>query len=200
MKICIDTDRLKDVDIGEDEFFYLCSLYFNKNIDKGTFDKISKKGYTYILNFEDGYPINTTLTKSGVELVEAIFANSEIKEEVGNKDRFVVLAEKLRELFPTGKKSGTYLQWRDSTAIISSRLKMLVKKYGCKFTDEQAIQATKKYVASFHGVYTYMQVLKYYIIKATTVDGSSTCNSQFLSDIENLGQENNSNNWLNEIR
>ena len=116
-----------------------------------------------------------------------------------SKDKeFKELADKLKELFPKGKKAGTTYMWRDSTAVIARKLKTLVVKYDYQFTEEQAIKATKAYVESFNGDYTYMQLLKYFILKSLP-DGE--IKSDFMSYIENEGQEDElSDNWLNEMR
>ena len=76
--------------------------------------------------------------------------------------------------------------WRDSTAVIARKLKTLVVKYDYEFTEEQALKATKAYVESFNGDYTYMQLLKYFILK-TMPDGE--IRSDFMSYIENEGHE-----------
>ena len=39
------------------------------------------------------------------------------------------------------------------------------KLYGNKYTDEQILKATQDYVSSFNGNYSYMRVLKYFILK-----------------------------------
>jgi hypothetical protein len=145
-------------------------------------------------------PINPKLTPAGVELVEGVLLNSEFapspKEE---DDRFLNLAAKLIELFPKGRKEGTNYMWRDSKAIIAKRLKAVVKKYGVEFTDEQAVEATRRYVASFNGDYRYMQLLKYFLMKKNTLTGDE--NSQFLSYLENDDSNNpNDTNWMDSVR
>ena len=92
----------------------------------------------------------------------------------------------MRETYPKGLKPGTNYQWRDSTAIIADRLMKLVAKYNIEFTDEEAIEATKRYISSFNGNYRYMQILKYFISKQKPVEGApAEQNSQFLSFLQN---------------
>ena len=92
----------------------------------------------------------------------------------------------MREVYPKGLKPGTNYQWRDSTAIIADRLMKLVAKHNIEFTDEEAVEATKRYIASFNGNYKYMQILKYFISKQKPIEGApAECNSQFLSYLEN---------------
>ena len=187
MKLYIDTDKI-DKDIGVDGLLYLTALHLNCTINKDTINRLNNKGLIFINNFKDDIPNDVSPTKESREIVEGTYADMEISgKDIDN--RFDTLADKLRELFPTGRKSGTQLQWRDSTKVIAQRLKAFVKKFNIEFTDEQAIEATKKYISGFNGNYQFMQVLKYFIMKAGIEDGTSVINSQLLSYMENAGQE-----------
>lgn len=199
MKLFVDTDKV-DKDIGVDGLLYLTALYLGCVINKETIDKLNNKGLIFINSFKDGIPDDVSPTKESAEIVEGTYANMEIsgKEDDG---RFNNLADKLRELFPTGRKPGTQLQWRDSTKIIAQRLKIFVKKFDVKFTDEQAIEATKKYISGFNGNYQFMQVLKYFIMKAGKEDGTSVVNSQLLSYMENTDcTDNFSDDWTSTLK
>lgn len=199
MKLFIDTDKI-DKDIGVDGLLYLTALHFNCTINKDTIDRLNDRGLIFINNFKDGIPSNVSPTKESREIVEGTYADMEISGKE-NDDRFDNLADKLRELFPTGRKPGTQLQWRDSTKVIAQRLKAFVKKFNVEFTDEQAIEATKKYISGFNGNYQFMQVLKYFIMKAGTEDGTAIINSQLLSYMENADQEESlRNDWTSTLK
>lgn len=199
MKLFVDTDKV-DKDIGVDGLLYLTALYLGCVINKETIDKLNNKGLIFINSFKDGIPDDVSPTKESAEIVEGTYANMEISGK-GDDDRFNNLADKLRELFPTGRKPGTQLQWRDSTKIIAQRLKIFVKKFDVKFTDEQAIEATKKYISGFNGNYQFMQVLKYFIMKAGKEDGTSVVNSQLLSYMENTDcTDNFSDDWTSTLK
>lgn len=199
MKLFIDTDKV-DKDIGVDGLLYLTALYLGCVINKETIDKLNNKGLIFINSFKDGIPDDVSPTKESAEIVEGTYANMEISGKEDD-DRFNNLADKLRELFPTGRKPGTQLQWRDSTKIIAQRLKIFVKKFDVKFTDEQAIEATKKYISGFNGNYQFMQVLKYFIMKAGKEDGTSVVNSQLLSYMENTDcTDNFSDDWTSTLK
>ena len=73
------------------------------------------------------------------------------------------LVGQLREIFPKGIKTGS-AAWRGNKREITLRLQKFFKIYD-KYTDEEIISATKKYVESFNGNYTYMRILKYFILK-----------------------------------
>ena len=201
MDFHINKETLAKSGISVDMAFYLASIYFDKPYTYDTFDLASKQGLiTY--NHLDRYnlPIQPKLTREGVELVESIFLNSEFKGDKGiDTDRYDELADKLRELYPKGRKEGTSYLWRDSSAKIANKLRTLVKKYNFKFTDEQAINATKRYIESFNGNYSYMQLLKYFILKKDKDTGEE--NSQLMSYIENEDCTDAANDdWMNEVR
>lgn len=113
------------------------------------------------------------------------------------EDEFNSLANKLRELFPEGRKPGTTYSWRGSTLEVSRKLKNLVVKHGCQFTEEEAIAATKAYIESFNGDYKFMKLLKYFILKTPrNNDGDVEVQSDLMTFIENkhMGQRENG-NW-----
>lgn len=179
MKFYIDTKYLKEYDIGFDSLLILLSIYFNKPLKVIKFPEDIEG---YCLRNED---LNKYyLSQRGVNLVEDIFLKSEFTDKSVNIS-IEELAEKLREIYPKGKKPGTAYMWRDSTALIVKRLKAFFKKYG-KFDDEAIIDVTKKYVESFNGNYTYMQLLKYFIFK----DEESQLLS-YLSNPEDIDNDNN---------
>ena len=200
MKLCFDVRECEKLKVPVDTALYIASLYLDKLISSNTFQDVCARG---LIEF-DGFdlrrePINARLTQTGVDLIENIFLNSEFHLPNSEEDRFDKLAKKMQEIFPEGRKPGTKLMWRDSQPIIAKRLKAIVKKYKAVFTDEQAIEATKKYVESFNGDYQFMQVLKYFISKRNLVTGEET--SQFLSYIENAGHEDENNeSWMDSIR
>lgn len=191
-KVSINKDVLEKNNLSMDEFLVLLLTYNKANIQEVK-QSLVEKGLADFSVFDDELVISST-TK---DLITSISIDSDVK--VLSKDKeFRELADKLKELFPKGKKAGTTYMWRDSTAVIARKLKTLVVKYDYQFTEEQAIKATKAYVESFNGDYTYMQLLKYFILKSLP-DGE--IKSDFMSYIENEGQEDELNdNWLNEMR
>ena len=74
------------------------------------------------------------------------------------------LVGQLRELFPKGIKTGS-AAWRGNVREIKLRLQKFFKIYENTYSDEAIIEATRKYVDSFNGNYTYMRILKYFILK-----------------------------------
>ena len=94
-------------------------------------------------------------------------------------DSIIELAEKIREMFPKGVKSGGY-PVRSSTVDIADKLRKFFKKH--KYTQDQVLEATKRYVErKGREGYSYMQKAVFFIEK----DGSST----LAAECDNLKDE-----------
>ena len=120
------------------------------------------------------------------------------------QDRIELLASQMMELFPALKKAGSSQYFRGNRKDITLRLKKFFKLYGNRFSNSQILEATKKYVESFNGNYTYMRVLKYFIWKderRTDSEGVGYIDevSDLASYIENDGKEFNK-EWTANIR
>ena len=202
MKLLIDKAECDRQKIPMSLAMYLASLYHKEIITDVTFHDACNRGLMEYDGFDMfHHPINPKLTPKGIELVEGLFLNSEFRREGETRDRFDDLAVKLMELYPEGRKKGSSLNWRETEGVISQRLKSLMKNKDLKakpFTDEEAIEATKRYVQSFNGDYQYMQVLKYFIIKKNLETGETS--SQLLSWIKNKGEEATDVSWMDSVR
>lgn len=198
MKLIVDSNVCESKGLTLEEFIVLYLNSKNVDINKTINSLIEKK----IAGRDLFNPNAVVLSSNSRKLLEEIILDSD-KTVASNTKRLENLAEKLRELYPEGKKSGTQYYWRDSNSVIVKKLKALVKKYGDCFTDEQAVNATRKYVESFNGNYQFMQLLKYFISKNVVKGGEVEETSQLLSYIENAGQEDTqqlSIDWETELR
>jgi hypothetical protein len=116
------------------------------------------------------------------------------------------LALQLMAIFPKGKKEGTSLYWKGNKKDITLRLQKFFKLYGNTYTNEEILTATRKYVESFNGDYSYMRILKYFIWKdAKKYNSEGDMYIEEVSDlasfIENAGQENElKNDWNTTLR
>lgn len=97
--------------------------------------------------------------------------NEELQKVLLDSDKVIpktndltYLVTTLRNIYPKGIKSGS-AAWRGNVREITLRLQKFFKIYGSTYTEEDIIEATKKYVESFNGNYTYMRILKYFILK-----------------------------------
>jgi DNA-binding PadR family transcriptional regulator len=101
------------------------------------------------------------------------------------KKKCDALAPKLMEIYPAGKKPGTSNQWRGYTSGVSEKLQKILLS-GNSFTDEEAIEATKAYIAGFNGMYTNMRTLPYFLGKNEIVGGEVKKTCDFMSYVEDL--------------
>lgn len=192
MRWVINSKVLEQYDLDIDEFTLLLFLARGKDIHK-YINSLLAKGWIERNIFN---PDQIVVSLDRKETVQSILLDSD--ELVNSKqDDFIALANELKEIFPEGRKAGTTYSWRGSTAEIARKLKNLVVKYGCTFTREEAIEATKAYVASFNGDYKYMKLLKYFLLKTPkNNNGDVEVESDFMAYLENKGAaEEHNNNW-----
>jgi hypothetical protein len=200
MKYCIDTEILKKNNLDLSEFLLLWLSSYNKKVSEIKDSLVEKNLLHPEFIKSELLPVLDIDLKN--EISGMIIDSSSKENGVKRSDTFYEeLAEKMREFFPKGKKEGTSYMWRDSKATIARRLKLLNIKYGYEYTEEQALKATEAYVKSFNGDYRFMQLLKYFILKVPiNANGDVEVRSEFMSYIENEGQEDINNAWLNELK
>lgn len=183
MNISISEEVLSKWGLSIQEFLFLLFSVKGGDINE-CISSLIRKGWVDKNLFD---ATKVVISNNRKEDIATILVDS---EKVETKLEFEELADKLREIFPKGKKPGTTYMWRDTTAVIAKKLKILVTKYNCKFTEEQAIKATQAYVNSFGGNYKYMQLLKYFILKTpTNASGDVELRSDFMSYVDNEGHE-----------
>lgn len=188
-KISISPEAISKYGLSDNAVFTLLNIYYHESISSGleellNKDYISPKGSINPSERVVGAipsQVNYFLLTEGKDIIENIILDSESKEDVDVP--LTVLADSLRAIFPAGKKSGTNYYWRDNTHSIVKKLKIFHRRYG-QYKAEEILAATQKYVESFKGVYTYMQLLKYFIWK-NKADGSE--DSELLNYLENMG-------------
>lgn len=184
MNITINEKLLEQYNLSVEEFLilYICSKDYNI---KELLDIVIAKGYANKDVFDE---YKAVVSDNNKDLIANIIINSD-KKVIDKEKDFLILANKMRDLYPSGKKPGTNYSWKDSGIVIAQKLKTLVSKFGCSFTEEEALDATKKYIESFNGNYTYMQLLKYFILKTDKATGD--IKSDFMSLIENKEEKEN---------
>lgn len=211
MKIVIDTEVCKTAGYSIAEVLYLLSLYYNNQINDAIVDKLNRLGYVNIESIEDDPEIFSNkkcyISIEGSKVIKTLLFESNKQNQVGktkNDNIYIYyqdIARAIQNEYPTGKKPGTNYQWRDSSSIIAGRLMKLFKDYPEPPKKEDIVKATKSYVQSFNGNYTYMQLLKYFISKKVLKDGQYEDSSQLLSYMENAGQESMDNReWTTTLR
>ena len=193
MKLTIDSDVLDKEGVTMEEFSVL--LYYLVG-GRGTLNDVLCNilwEKNFLIKVEEGYIINNNILST----IETWISLSSVTEN--KKHHLLKLAEDMRSIFPAGKKPGTDYYWRDSTKVIAQRLSIFINKYGDEYSDEQILEATRKYVESFNGNYKFMHLLKYFISKKNLETKEDS--SELLSYLENAGQEETLNdNWLTDMR
>lgn len=102
----------------------------------------------------------------------------------------------VQSIFPSGKKEGTNIYWRGNSSEIQKKLEIFCSKFP-HITQEEIIDATKRYVKSFNGNYNYMRTLKYFISKNEVKNGETNYTSDLLTFIENKNNEEQTYNFSN---
>lgn len=116
------------------------------------------------------------------------------------------LAKQMQACFPQGRQPGTAFYYRCNTREVVLKLTKFFEVYG-EYSDDQIINATKQFVASYQGEYRFLPLIKYFISKNKKVmdeDGENHVQevSELASTLENMKDEENlpemdvSDDWL----
>lgn len=103
------------------------------------------------------------LTQHWSDVLDEVLCDSSNTDEYTD-EHLLELAKKMRECFPEGKMPGTPFYYKCNNSEVVKKLKKFFIQNG-KYTDDEIIDATKRYVASFMGDYRYMKLIKYFISK-----------------------------------
>lgn len=179
MNIQFDEKVLKEYNLSFSQIIFL--LYHSILIEREEIDDLINRGLignSYIAGIKQENKF-FSIPKTAELIDEIILKSNTNKSE---KDRLFTLAYQLQQIFPEGKKGNWF--WRGSSAEIRNKLFSFFKKFG-EYSDEDIIEATKRYVDSYKHDRTFMHILKYFIWKR--VDGEDK--SELASWIENMNQE-----------
>lgn len=197
MKIEVSDEICKKYNLSITEALVLIGLKYSS---QEVFQKLNKERFlldlgSSIFNEETKY----RLSRKANEALSCILAESTdaVAKRTTNIEE---LADKLRDIYPSGKIYNTNYYYRCNRQDIINKLKTFFKMYGTKYTDEQIINATQKYVNSFNGNYAYLKLLKYFIWKDERLKGESV--QSLLADfIENESAEDTTNtDWTIELK
>ena len=204
MKICIDTEKLHKYNLTLKEVLYLINVLTDhseikvesiNSIEQSLIDKgfISRNGLLM------GPPY---ILRDKVELIQELIMDSETTNK--EKSRLEILTESLRSIYPKEIKDSKYPLRGDKRGVML-KLNKFFKLYGNTWSDEQIIDATKRYIAGFNGDYTYMKTLPYFILKAERrIDEEGKGYNEEVSNLaiwlENTDAVIESNNWIGELR
>ena len=178
MKYTIDKKILEKYNLSIEEFLVLLINHIDGDYTQAKESLIARGIVHQHILMSD----KVVLSDNSKDLVTAILVESDSKV-VDKDEEYTALAEKLKEIYPKGRKPGTSYMWRDATGVIARKLKTVCVQFDVQLSESKAVEATKAYVNSFNGDYTYMQLLKYFILKKDPKTGE--LRSDFLSYLEN---------------
>lgn len=197
MKIEVSDEICKKHNLSIEEALVLIGLKYSS---QEIFQKLNKERFLLDLGssiFEE--ETKYKLSRKANEVLSCILAESTdvVAKRTTNIEE---LADKLRNIYPSGKIYNTNYYYRCNRQDIINKLKTFFKMYGTKYTDEQIINATQKYIKSFNGNYAYLKLLKYFIWKDERLKGESV--QSLLADfIENESSEDTTNDdWTVELK
>ena len=207
----IDTENLSTLSLPE---VAVLLLLYNSKVDKSRtlsevreedlknlLESLQLKGFVTSMVYETDFnhkppyrKIAWSLLEKGKQALAENCQNMPKKAKTAmNKAKIIercrILEPKLSELFPIGTKPGTSHKWRGSTSIVVKKLAKLIEE-GNEFTDEEAVEATKEYIASFNGMYTTMRILPFFLGKREIVGGEVKETCDFMSYVEDLRNNN----------
>lgn len=187
MRILIDTDCVFCNNLTTEEVLTLLMLYIKGDKDRAT-KTLTDKGFIT----QDGNIFKEwRITENGVAALNNLIYDSDKKVPKRDDKRLNELADKLREIYPKGRMQGQY-SWRGTHKEIVDKLRKFFFKYGDKFTDEEIVEATQKYVKMKEGSET-MRLLKYFIWKKDLAQESEV--SDLADMLENGEDEEPTSDW-----
>ena len=145
------------------------------------------------------------VTQHWSDVLDEIISDSSGTIEKSDEE-LLELAKQMREIYPQGKMKNRYGQltpyyYRCNNGEVVKKLKKFFSIYG-NVSNEDILDATRRYVASFQGNYINMRLIKYFILKddvKPTEDGNHVEQiSDLATFLENKGEEDDNNNdsWL----
>ena len=199
MRIIIDDKICKEKGMELPSVLAILLVKTGVNISE-LFDKLVKEE----VFVKDLFSSSFMVTQRWDEVCSDILLSAE--NNMPNEVDLDNLAESMMEIFPKGKKEGTNNYWRGNIKDTKLKLKKFFKLYGNNYSPSQILDATKTYVETHNGNYSYMRVLKYFIwkdVRKTNSEGVGYIEevSDLATFLENAGQEENlSNDWTSQLR
>lgn len=176
MKITINTEILKKYNLSLGEFLIMLLGYYDIDVSDTQGSIISKHIADKNL-FKDS---SIVLSNNSKNLIAKILMESDDKAINSGID-FEKVATDMMQCYPEGNKPGKTYPWRSTVEEIAQKLRTLVVRYDFIFTPEEAIRATKEYVATFKSPYEEMLLLRSFILRIYKEE----IESLFMSIIEN---------------
>jgi hypothetical protein len=189
MKIIIDEKTCLKHGLTLVEFFFALAI---RSSDSPEGELLNMENREIIIKDRDVYKI----TQHWSDVIDEIISDSSGTIEKTDEE-LLELAKQMREIYPQGKMKNRYGQltpyyYRCNNGEVVKKLKKFFSIYG-DVSNEDILDATRRYVASFQGNYTNMRLIKYFILKddvRPTEDGNHVEQiSDLATFLENKGEE-----------
>jgi len=201
--ICLNKDACKAGGITLGEVLLLIAIHNGEDLKRAEVALVEKGFIT--ANRDDLFQVDGwRITRLGGQVLEEVVSESnklmtktkaERKKDLAQLEE---LAERLKAVFPEGKKPGINKYWAEGPALIVKRIEKFFEKFGRKpeWTDDAIVEAAQRYVESFNGDYTWMRTLKYFLWKDE--DGGQS--SDLYNVLTHPDQPINNNSWMDSVR
>jgi len=160
MKITIDEKKCLKYKLTFKEFLAALTIK-NLKDPKSVIDTLVNRD---VLDIKDDKYV---VTDKWSEILDKILTESGGTEKTD--EEFIEMAKKMRELYPEGIKPGTTYYYRCNTKEVANKLKRFFIQYGDKYTEQDILDATQRFVAAFKGDYKYLPLIKYFISKQKSI-------------------------------
>ena len=161
MKITIDEKVCTKHKITPVEALFALAIRASEN-PQG--ELLNMENREILVRYKDVYKV----TQHWSDVLDEILSDSSGKVEKSDEE-LLELAKQMRELYPQGKMKDRFgrptpYYYRCNNGEVVKKLKKFFTIFG-NVPDEDILDATKRYVASFQGNYTGMRLIKYFILK-----------------------------------
>ena len=199
MKITIDDRVCLKHKLSLDETLLILAVKYGKNIEETLNNLVNRE----ILVKDDE---NAYVTQHWNDTIDEILVNS--SGAIDDEDRLRNLASKMKDVYPKGKMPGTPYYYQCNTREIMMKLKKFFNIYG-NYIDDDIVDATKRFVASFNGNYKFLPLIKYFIFKDKLIMGEDgqqhvSPESPLATFLENKDSSDNlataSEDWITAVR
>lgn len=179
MKITIDEKKCLKHKLTLTECLLALAVRTCQNADEILANMLNRE----ILVKKDGKYL---ITQHWSDVVDEIISDSSGSIDKSDEE-FLELAKQMRDLYPRGKMKNRFGQltpyyYRCNNSEVIKKLKKFFLLFG-NYSDEDILDATKRYVASFRGNYTNMRLIKYFILKDDVKPGEDGNHVEQISDL-----------------
>lgn len=149
------------------------------------------------------------VTQHWSDVLDEIISDSSGSIEKSDEE-LLELAKQMRELYPQGKMKDRYgrmtpYYYRCNNSEVVKKLKKFFTVFG-NYSNEEILDATRRYVASFQGNYSNMRLIKYFILKDDVRPGEDgTGHVEQISDLATFlenkesDEEVNNDDWTTKV-